>query len=34
MDWKFTANCLVTILAILDPLGALAMFLALLRRTG
>jgi multiple antibiotic resistance protein len=30
MDWKFVANCLVTILAILDPLGALAMFLALL----
>jgi multiple antibiotic resistance protein len=30
MDWKFVANCLVTTLAILDPLGALAMFLALL----
>jgi multiple antibiotic resistance protein len=30
MDWKFVANCAVTILAILDPLGALAMFLALL----
>lgn len=30
MDWKFVANCLITILAILDPLGALAMFLALL----
>ena len=30
MDWRFGANCLVTILAILDPLGALAMFLALL----
>src|SRR5262245_43371499 len=30
MDWKFVANCLVTVLAILDPLGALAMFLALL----
>jgi multiple antibiotic resistance protein len=30
MDWKFVANCVVTILAILDPLGALAMFLALL----
>src|SRR5262249_226855 len=30
MDWKFVANCLVTILAILDPLGALAMFRALL----
>ena len=30
MDWKFVANCLVTILAILDPFGALAMFLALL----
>jgi multiple antibiotic resistance protein len=30
MDWKFVANCFVTILAILDPIGALAMFLALL----
>jgi hypothetical protein len=30
MDWKFVANCLVTILAILDPFGALAMFLAIL----
>jgi multiple antibiotic resistance protein len=30
MDWKFVANCLVTVLAILDPFGALAMFLALL----
>ena len=30
MDWKFVANCLVTVLAILDPVGALAMFLALL----
>jgi multiple antibiotic resistance protein len=30
MDWKFVANCAITILAILDPLGALAMFLALL----
>src|SRR5262245_45200656 len=30
MDWKFAPNCLVTILAILDPLGALALFLGLL----
>jgi multiple antibiotic resistance protein len=30
MDWQFVANCMVTVLAILDPLGALAMFLALL----
>jgi multiple antibiotic resistance protein len=30
MDWKFVANCLVTILAILDPVGALALFLGLL----
>jgi multiple antibiotic resistance protein len=30
MDWQFVANCVVTILAILDPLGALALFLALL----
>jgi multiple antibiotic resistance protein len=30
MDWKFVANCLVTVLAILDPVGAVAMFLALL----
>jgi multiple antibiotic resistance protein len=30
MDWKFIANCVITILAILDPVGALALFLALL----
>jgi multiple antibiotic resistance protein len=30
MDWQFVANCMVTVLAVLDPLGALAMFLALL----
>jgi multiple antibiotic resistance protein len=30
MDWSFVANALVTVLAILDPFGALAMFLALL----
>jgi multiple antibiotic resistance protein len=30
MDWKYVVNCLVTLLAILDPVGAPAMFLALL----
>ena len=33
MDWTFVANCTVTTLAILDPLGGLAMFLALLGDT-
>ena len=30
MDWTFLANCFVTLLAILDPVGAVAIYLSVL----